>query len=91
MSEVYDLNKAVQEYFSFSIGGFIYRYRHMTTEEIEKLKSFEGSEDKKQEEYMYSFITKEDPKAPDFPEVAKKMIVPQWINFRKMINTEFGV
>jgi len=88
-NKVYDLNESVQEYFEFQVGGVNYRFRHLNTEDLEHLKEIETDE-KKSKEFMFSFIDKVDASSLDFSEVAKKMIAPQWIRFRKMIETEFG-
>lgn len=89
VSSNYNLDDSIQEYFTFTIGGHNYRFRHMNTEEVETLKGLEGDEDKSRA-FLYDFISTEDEKAPAFPEVAKTMIVPHWIKFRKMLQTEFG-
>lgn len=87
--QIHNLDDSVVEYFEFIVKGHNYRFRHMTMEELEQLKAVE-SDEKKSKEYLYSFITKVNETSPDFPEIAKKMITPQWVRFRKMIQTEFG-
>lgn len=87
--KVYNLNESVAEFFEFEVNGHHYRFRHMNTEELEELQKIE-KDDKKSKEFMFSFIDKVDQSSPDFPEVAKKMIAPQWVRFREMIQTEFG-
>lgn len=89
MAKIHNLDEQVQEYFEFIVKGHKYKFRHMTTEEIEELRKIEDNEEKSKE-FLYSFITKEEETAPEFPEVAKDMITPHWIRFREMIKTEFG-
>lgn len=85
----FDLDDSVREYFEFSVKGHKYRFNHMTTDEVEELKKL-GDDDVKTKELLFKFISKVDPKSPSFKEISKKMIVPHWVNFRKMIETEFG-
>jgi len=87
--KVHDLNDGVVEHFEFSVNKHLYKFRHMTTSEMETLQKLEGK-DKESKEYLYTFITKVNSDSPDFGEVAQKMIVPQWSKFRDMIKAEFG-
>ena len=89
MSEVYNLDESVQEYFEFKLKGHNYRFNHMNTEEVEELRKVETDDDKSRE-FMFKFISKVDEKSPEFSELSKKMIAPHWVNFKKMILTEFG-
>jgi len=92
MSELYNLDEAVNEHFDFLVKGHTYRFRYMTTEETEKLASFSDKtkEDKKKsDDYFVSFISPVSDNAPDFIEVRKSMIIPQWKKFREMVETEF--
>lgn len=79
----------VREYFEFTLKGNIYRFRHMTTEEIEKMATLEKQE-AKMTDYLVSFIDKVDPDAPDFVVIQKQMTIPQWRLFREMVKSEFG-
>lgn len=88
-AKIHNLDESVQEYFEFVVNKYSYRFRHMNTEELEELKAVSGDEEKSRI-FMYRFIEKVDPASPDFAEVAKKMLVPQWVNFKKMITSEFG-
>lgn len=88
MAQVHNLD-TVAEYFEFIVKGHNYRFRHMNTEELEGLKAIE-KDDQKSKEYLYSFITRVNETSPEFSEIAKKMITPQWVRFRKMIETEFS-
>lgn len=87
MSEIHNLDE-VQQYFEFIANGHTYRFRYMTVEEAEEMQKL-SEDDAKVRDFLYSFISKVDETAPDFSDVAKKMITPQWIRFRKMIETEF--
>lgn len=89
MSEVYNLDESVQEYFEFKLKGHNYRFNHMNTEQIEELQKLKG-DDKKSQEFMFKFISKVDEKSPDFTELSKQMIAPHWIKFTEMIKAEFG-
>lgn len=87
MSEIHNLDE-VQEYFEFIVGGHTYRFRFFNTEETEEMQKF-VNDDQKTKEFLFKFITKKDETSPDFSEVSKKMTVPQWIKFRKMLEVEF--
>ena len=86
---IHNLDIDVAEYFEFIIKGHSYRFRHLNTEEVESMKSFESDEEKTKD-YLFNFISKVNDDAPDFKEVAKKMITPQWVKFREMIKAEFS-
>lgn len=88
-SSIHNLDDSLVEYFDFTVKGHTYRFRHLNTEEMEKLRSFKDN-DAEAQKYLYSFITKINEEDPEFPEIAKQMITPQWVKFRKMIETEFG-
>ena len=87
MSDIHNLDE-VSQYFEFVVGGNTYHFRYMTVEEAEKMQEMSGDEAKIRD-YLYSFISKVDTTAPEFAEIAKKMITPQWIRFRTMVETEF--
>lgn len=86
---MHNLDSEVNEYFDFTVKGHTYRFKHMTMEEIEKMKEYEADE-KKSREYLFKFITRLDETSPTFEEVAKQMIAPHWIKFREMIKAEFS-
>jgi len=89
--KIHNLDEGVQEYFDFIVGGFKYRFRHLNTEESEELKELEkAGDDSKVKKFLYNFISQVDEKAPKFSETAKKMIGPQWVRFRKMIEEEYS-
>lgn len=88
MAETYNLSDGVQEYFEFILKGHHYRFRHLTTEELDEFKKLKGDE---LQVYIYKFITKVDPASPEFSDIAKTMISPEWANFTKMVTTEFTV
>jgi hypothetical protein len=89
MAQIHNLDESVQEYFEFIVKGHNYRFRHMNTEEMEAWKDVE-SDDVKAKEYLYSFISKVNADSPEFSEVAKTMITPHWLAFKKMVQVEFG-
>ena len=64
MAKIHNLDEQVQEYFEFIVKGHKYKFRHMTTEEIEELRKIEDNEEKSKE-FLYSFITKEEETAPN--------------------------
>ena len=86
--KMHNLDENVNEYFDFQVKGFTYRFRHMTMEEIEKMKEYENDEQKTRQ-YLFNFISKVDETSPDFIETSKLMTVPHWIAFREMIKAEF--
>ena len=87
----YNLDEGVSEYFEFILKGFTYRFRYPTTDELEgqDIKDIKKDEESVKN-VLFKFITKVDPKAPDFEEVSKKMTVPNWRNFRIMLVTEMS-
>lgn len=86
-AHIHDIDEGVQESFEFRVKGHSYLFRYLNTEELEAFLALTG---KDLEQAMYQYITKKDPASPDFPEIARKMISPQWANFTKMIEAEFG-
>ena len=98
-NKTYNLDD-VQEYFTFKVKGHTYQFRHMNSEETGKLrelalKAKNNPEDtkiaKENEDYLFSFITKVDGDSPEFIDIQKQMIAPQWKRFREMLYTEFGI
>lgn len=83
----HDLSQDVQESFEFAVKGHNYFFRQPTTEEMKDMRKLEGEA---LEQFLLTFISKKDPSSPDFQEVSKQMINPEWINFKKMIEVEFG-
>lgn len=88
MSKIHNLDE-IAEYFEFQLKGHQYRFRHLTTDEIEALQKM-GSDDAKSREYLYTFITPINKESPAFKKIAKTMITPHWVKFREMIRAEFG-
>lgn len=80
---------SVSESFEFVLKGHTYKFRHLTTEEIQELGKLK--DEAKLTEYLYQFITPSSENAPEFSELAKNMIAPQWSMFRKMIQSEMGI
>jgi hypothetical protein len=89
MPEIHNLDESIVESFEFIVKGYKYKFRQPNTEELEELAKL-GSDEKKSQEFLFSFISKVDESSPEFPEVAKKMIAPHWVAFRKMIQSELG-
>lgn len=90
MAEIYNLDEGVNEYIEFIVGGFKYKFKHMNSDEAIEMEKIEktgkvGEVNK----YLYKFVTKIDEAAPEFSEMAKKMIGPQWKAFRKMFKAEY--
>lgn len=95
--------EAVEEYFTFKIKGFVYRYRHMTTEELEEMRSLsnddkrinDGAKDNKVSdkatEFLYSFIEKADPEnkeTPEWTKLEKTLITPLRVKFQMKLMAE---
>lgn len=85
----YNLDDDVNESFGFSIKGQEYKFRQLTTEEIDNFQGMKS--DKEIREYLYQFITPISEKAPAFEEMAKQMLAPHWKNFLTMVKTEMGI
>lgn len=79
----------VQEYFTFTIKGHTYHFRHMNTEEMEEMSKIK--EDKAQQAYLFKFITPEDEKAPSIQDITKSFTIPNWRAFTNMVETEFSL
>lgn len=88
-TQPYNLDESLAESFSFTIKGHEYNFRHLNTEEMDELAKLEGQSEKLKE-FIIQFISKVDDKSPDFSEILKTMITPQWRNFRKMMKVEFS-
>lgn len=88
-SKVYNLDEGIQEYFEFIIKGNKYKFRHLNTEEMEKFRDV-AEDEEKAKTFLFDFISKENEDSPDFSEIAKQMIAPQWIKFRKMLFSEMS-
>lgn len=86
--KVYDLDQDVQETFRFTLKGYAYDFRQMTTEEIDEFQSKKN--DKEIREYLFTFITPVEEKSPKFTEISKQMIAPHWVKFLEMIKTEMA-
>ncbi|MFA9228759.1 MAG: hypothetical protein ACEQR7_10085 [Agathobacter rectalis] len=80
----------VREYFEFKIKGHVYRFRYLTTDEIEKMQKVESTDEAASREYMFSFISKVDETSPDFKDIQNEITSAQWKMFRNMIQTEFS-
>lgn len=85
----HNLDEQIVEYFDFILKGHTYRFRHLTIEELEKVQELKDNE-KELRLYLFQFIDKVNPESPDFPEIAKKMIAPQWMKFAEMLKAEFS-
>lgn len=89
-SQTYNLDDSVNESFKFIANGHTYIFRHLNTEEIDAMRKVSEDEGKFKE-FIAQFITKENESSPDFIDIFKKMITPQWRNFNKMIKAEFDI
>lgn len=89
-NQIHNLDEGVQEYFEFILKGHKYRFAHLNTEQLEELQKISDSDEDKQKDFFYKFITKVDDSSPDFADISKQMIAPHWIRFRKMVETEFS-
>lgn len=85
----YNLNENVAEYFEFEVNGHAYQMRYPTTEEVLEVQKLEKDE-KKQTEWLYTFITPVKADSPDIKEVMAKVNVKVLQNFSEMIKTEFS-
>ncbi len=91
MAQTYNLSDGIEESFEFNIKGHNYLLKYLTTEEFDEMNKIIGENDsEKLNVFLEQFITKKDPASPSFTEVQRKMIAPEWKNFRKMIAEEFG-
>lgn len=89
-NKIHDLDEGVVEYFDFKVFGHTYRFKHLNTEEVQAIQAM-GEDGAKVQEYLYKFISPVDKDAPDFPEIAKRMTIPHFQKFQKMIRVEFGI
>lgn len=89
-TQIHNLDEGISEYFEFILFGKKYRFRYMTSEEIEELRNI-GDDGNKTQEYFYKFVSAIDDDAPKIQDVSKKMTVPHLLAFQKMIKQEFGL
>lgn len=85
----YNLDNDAEESYTFTIKGNVYKFRHMNTEEMEKMSSIKDS--KEQQEYLYQFITPNDPKTPPFQDSTKSFTIPMWRAFMNMVEVEMSI
>lgn len=88
-NKIHNLDEGVEESFTFQVLGNVYKFKQPTTEELEKIQSFED-DDVKLKEYFFNFISKVDEKSPEFIELSKKLYAGHWKKFKEMIEAEFG-
>ena len=84
-----NLDDGIVEHFDFIIKGHTYRFRQPNTDELEELRTLKDDSEKGKE-VLYKFISKISEGAPDFKKIAKKMTVPYWHRFNKMISEEMS-
>lgn len=84
----YDLDEDVRESFHFTLKGYEYEFRQMTTEEIDEFSN--TKDDKEIRKFLYSFITPVKTDSPTFEVLSKQMIAPHWKNFVHMIKVEMA-
>lgn len=79
-----------KEYFEFTLDNHIYKVRYLNAEEIERFGEIK-EENEKILDTLFTFITSDDPEAPDFMEASKKFTTYQWKKFFQMLKVEFAV
>lgn len=92
--QIYNLDSE-QEYFKFTIFGYVYMFRYMTSEETSEWQKLSTLDDKaqaaeKSQAYLLQFIAPEDPKSPPFTDTLKKMKTPNIKKFFHMLTKELG-
>lgn len=88
--KIHNLDESVNEYFEFIVRGYKYKFNHPNTEQLDELRKL-GNDEEKSRQFLFKFIEKIDPKAPNFKDISKSMIAPHWVLFKKMMISEFGV
>lgn len=88
-NSLYNLDE-VDEYFKFQAGGNVYKFKHLSSDELKEFKDL-GNDQDKLTEFLLRFITAEDPAAPEFKIVMETFNVPQIRKFQEMMTTEFGI
>lgn len=78
----------VSESFTFLVGGNLYNFRHMDTNQMEEMSKLK---DDKSKTYLFQFITPQDAKSPSIEEATKHFTIPMWKAFYHMVETEFSV
>ncbi len=101
-NKIHNLDEGVEEYFEFTVRGHNYRFKQLNMDELEEVRiaSLPVAEDmddkakkakeKESKESLFKFITPVGD-APKFEEVSKKMTVPHWNRFNKMVAIEMGL
>lgn len=84
--KIINLDDNVSEYIEFTLKGHKYKFRQLTTEEIDAFQNVKGS-DKESREYLYQFVSPVDEGTPPFEELAPKMLLQHWKNFLKMVTS----
>ncbi len=101
-NKIHNLDDGVQEYFEFIVKGHTYRFKQPNTEELDDMRTAttpgdvelddkaREAEEKESKEALFQFITSVG-EAPEFKEISKKMTVPHWNRFNKMVAVEMGL
>lgn len=78
------------DHFDFTVNNHLYRFKHMT---MADLNDMDKLRDQEQElgKFFSQFITKVNDDSPDFEEISKTFIVPNWRKFHEMVRAEFSV
>jgi hypothetical protein len=84
----YNLDADPQESFEFVLGGNTYKMRYPTTEEVQTAQSLKDAT--KQLEWVYGFITPENPEAQPIEDALKTVNVKVLQKFNAMIKAEFN-
>lgn len=88
-STSYNLD-ADREYFEFTLDNHVYKVRYLNAEQIEKFDEIKEDSEKILDS-VFSYISSDDPAAPDFKEASKKFTTYQWKKFFQMLKVEFAV
>lgn len=89
MSDIRNLDLDINEYFEFVILGHTYKFKQPNSEELEEATKAQSELDKdSRTNPFFKFITPVSEGAPEFPDIAKKLTMPHWKAFNKMISEE---
>ncbi len=84
----YNLEENVKEFVEFTLGGFTYKLKLPTTEEIEQLQKIKDDEERGKK--MFDFVSSDNADAPEIEKTLKSKSMGVMRNFIKMIEAEMG-
>lgn len=87
-SELHNLDDGVSEHFEFILGGFKYKMRYPTSEELATIAKYRSKE--KAGEKTFEFISPVDDKAPPISELVQQIPVNKFRKFMEMVRQEVG-